>query len=291
MPKIIVMADLHIVPENELSHSLDTSERTRQAIDFINRNHADADLLVIAGDLADRGDAASYRRLRHLLAEIDLPYVLTLGNHDHRPTFLAEFGDVAEPETGKMDRSLVLDGCAVVVLDSSEPGVPGGRLSAAQLEWLGRRLAEHADRPVVIALHHNICPLHNQNDVIILEERDLFVDVLKSHRDVRAVVSGHVHMTSSGTYSGIPFSTFAGNHYTIEPTLQSLSGALPAPVPRREGPGQIAVVIVDERSAVVLKENFLDRHLVLAQELFPMRRRDTEGQIASAETSDATVLS
>ncbi|MEO4001800.1 hypothetical protein [Mesorhizobium sp. CAU 1732] len=44
--------------------------------------------------------------------------------------------------------------------------------------------------------------------------------------DVRTVVSGHVHMTASGTYRGIPFSNFAGNPYSIEPTLQSPSGNL-----------------------------------------------------------------
>lgn len=276
MSKIIVMADLHIVPETDLSHSLDTNARTQEAIAFINKNHADADLLVIAGDLADHGDAASYRRLKDLFAEIDLPYVITLGNHDNRPNFLAEFGDVAEPETGKMDRAVALDGCGIVILDSSEPGIGSGRLNAAQLGWLSKRLAEYASMPVVVVMHHNICPLHNQNDIIILEQREALVEVLREHPDIRTVVSGHVHMTSSGTYRGIPFSTFAGNHYSIEPTLQSLSGPLPAPVQRREGPGQIAVVIVDQDAAVVLKENFLDRHLVLAQELFPSMRRAQE---------------
>lgn len=278
MPKIIVMADLHIVPETELSHSLDTNARTQAAIAFINKNHADADLLVIAGDLADHGDAASYRRFKELLPEIDLPYVVTLGNHDNRPNFLAEFGDVADPETGKLDRAVVLDGCGVIILDSSEPGIGGGRLSAAQLDWLSKRIAEYAAMPVVVVLHHNICPLHNQNDRIILEQREAFVEILQQHPDIRTVVSGHVHMTASGTYRGIPFSTFAGNHYSIEPTLQSLSGPLPAPVLRREGPGQIAVVIVDQDSAVVLKENFLDRHLPLAQELFPVKRREPEAE-------------
>jgi 3',5'-cyclic AMP phosphodiesterase CpdA len=277
------MADLHIVPETELSYSLEASARTQEAIGFINNNHADADLLVIAGDLADRGDAASYRRLKDLLAEIDLPYVITLGNHDDRPSFLAEFGDIVDPETGKMDRSVTLDGCGIVILDSSEPGVSSGRLSAVQLDWLSKRLAEHAATPVVVVLHHNICPLHNQNDRIILEERDAFIHVLRGHPDIRTVVSGHVHMTASGTYRGIPFSNFAGNHYSIEPTLQSLSGPVPAPVRRREGPGQIAVIIVDQDSAVVIKENFLDRHLVLAQELFPTKRRDSEQLLAQAK--------
>src|SRR5690606_30076166 len=205
-----------------------------------------------------------------------------LGNHDNRPNYLAEFGDVADPETDKLDRAIVIDGCGVIILDSYEPGISSGRLSSAQLDCLLKRLAEYAVMSLVVVLDNNICSLLNQNNKIILEQRDAFVEVLKEHRDIRTVVSGHVQMTASGTYRGIPFSTFAGNHYSIEPTLESLSGPLPAPVLRREGPGQIAVVIVDQDSAVVLKENFLDRHLVLAQELFPGKRREPEQKLEQA---------
>ena len=36
--KFIVLADLHIVPEGELSNSLDTNARLIQSIEFINKN-------------------------------------------------------------------------------------------------------------------------------------------------------------------------------------------------------------------------------------------------------------
>lgn len=141
-------------------------------------------------------------------------------------------------------------------------------LERTQLDWLLARLNEAGDRPVIIVLHHNITKFHTQNDSIILKDSADFAGVVASHPEVRQVISGHVHMTTAGTYKGIPFCTLAGCHSSIEPTLESLSGPLPAPARRREGPGELAVVLSDEESTVVHMEKFLDRHLVMAQEHF-----------------------
>ena len=75
-------------------------------------------------------------------------------------------------------------------------------------------------------------------------------------------------MTSSGFYKGVPFSTLSGSHYNIEPTLKYADSRLMPPVPRREGPGQIAVVLSDKDSTVIHMMNFIDRHLPMAQDLF-----------------------
>jgi len=71
-------------------------------------------------------------------------------------------------------------------------------------------------------------------------------------------------MTTSGSIRGIPFCTLGGGHYAIDPVLESRSG----PVPRREGPGQLAILLCEERSAVVHIENFLDRHIILPPDAF-----------------------
>ena len=92
MLKFIVVSDLHIVPESELSNSLDTTIRMRQAIEHINANHSDARFCVFAGDLTDRGEDEAYQRFRHELAPLTMPYHLVLGNHDNREAFWREFG-------------------------------------------------------------------------------------------------------------------------------------------------------------------------------------------------------
>ncbi len=270
MLKFIILSDLHIVPEGKLSHGLDTTDRLNQAVDFVNEAHADAEFVICAGDLADHGEAAAYNRFKSAIERLKLPTYLTLGNHDHRPTFLDIFGSDLATETGNVDHFIDVRGYRVIVLDSSDPELNGsGRITAAQLSWLGHRLNEALDRPVVIVLHHNITRFHVQTDFIILEDPNAFIEVVRRHPDVRQVISGHVHMTTAGSVGGVPFCTLGGGHYAIDPVLESRSGPVPAgSVPRREGPGQLAVVLCDESSVVVHMENFLDRHLVLAPDLF-----------------------
>lgn len=277
MLKFVVLADIHLVPEGQLSHGLDTTERLAQAVAYVNETHGDADFVVFAGDLADHGEAAAYERFRKTIAPLKPPVHLTLGNHDNRPTFLEIFGaDMANAETGCLDHVIDAGGYRVIVLDSSDPELRGaGRFDPVQINWLKAKLAEVPQMPVVIVLHHNIAPFQVQTDFIILEEHAEFAEAVLSHAHVRQVISGHVHMTTSGTYKGVPFCTFAGGHYNIDPMLTAKSGEVPkergryvSPVPRREGPGQLAVVLCTEDSVVVHMENFLDRHLVLAPDLF-----------------------
>lgn len=272
MLKMIVLSDTHLVPEGALSNGLETAARLTAAIDYVNARHGDADLVVLAGDLADQGAVAAYERLKTAIAPLAPPLLLTLGNHDDRDNFAAVLGDAHLGETGCADHVRDVDGQRIIVLDSLAPEKDGqGGLTAAQLSWLGARLDEARDRPVIVVLHHNITPFHVQTDFLILDDNVELAAVLSTHPDIRQIISGHVHMTAAGSYRGLPFCTLAGGHYNIEPVLESHSGPIPAPVPRREGPGQLAVVLSDEVSTVVHFENFLDRHLVLAQEHFVWR--------------------
>ena len=61
--KFVVMSDLHLVREGETSMSLDTAERLEAAVACLNDRYADADFVIIAGDLADEGEAEAYGQL------------------------------------------------------------------------------------------------------------------------------------------------------------------------------------------------------------------------------------
>lgn len=267
--KFIVMSDLHLVPEGQISAGLDTAERLRLAVDSVNREHGDADFCLLLGDLADRGEADAYERLCEIVGRLTVPLHVTLGNHDHRPTFLAAFDPACAAETGCIDFVLDLKGTRVIVLDSSEPDVVAGVLSQVQLAWLRARLEEARERPVIVAVHHHANDLSLPVDRIKLEPADAFVAALREHPDIRQIIAGHVHLTSIGVWHGVPFTTIAGGHYSVSPHLPGVPGTQK----RLEGPGQYAVVLSDSTSTLVHFHNFIDRHLVLADALF--KPRDT----------------
>lgn len=252
--KFIVMSDLHLVPEGELSLTLDTAARLDTAVEAVNARYGDADFCILAGDLADRGEASAYRRLQAIIDRISIPVFITLGNHDDRPTFFDIFGRDQAAETGKVDKVIDIKGYRIILLDSSEPGRVDGVLTESQIDWLRARLHEARNQPVIVVLHHNANALHIRTDDIRLLDADPFIETLATHPDIRQVIAGHVHITSTATYRGIPFTTLAGGHYSVSFNVDKPD----LPVRRLSGPGQMAVVIGTEDRTTVLFEDFVD---------------------------------
>ena len=269
MLKLVIMSDLHIVPEGAVSASLDTAARLELAVARVNARHADADLCILAGDLADLGEAAAYERLQGLIAPLAPPVRLMLGNHDNRPVFLQVMGDGHSDDNGFVQGVADLKGYRVIMLDSSEPGVVAGVLCQTRLDWLAARLTESADRPVIVVIHHHAAPLSIPGDAIALRDPAALVAVLKTHPDIRAVIAGHVHITTTAIWHGLPFTTLAGGHYSVGLHLPGQPGEQS----RLEGPGQFAVVLADADGCVVHFDNFIDRHVEIARPNFRISRR------------------
>lgn len=253
--KFLVMSDLHLMPEGETSMTLDTGVRLEQAVDSVIARFSDFDFCILAGDLADLGQKAAYERLKAIIARMPIPTYITLGNHDDRAAFLDVFGaDFANAQTGKVDKAFDHEGYRIIMLDSSEPGRVDGVLTPVQIDWLRARLMEALDRPVIVVLHHNANALHIAADRIRMLEPDAFIAALKTHPDVRQVIAGHVHLTSTAFWRGLSFTTLAGGHYSVGFNVDQPE----KPFRRIAGPGQMAVVVGTEERATVLFEDFID---------------------------------
>lgn len=259
MLKLVVLSDLHIVSEGAVSVTLDTYRRLEQGLAHLNAVHGDADLCILAGDLADTGEEAAYRRLRGLLDGAAMPVEITIGNHDDRDTFVRVFGEGHLSETGHVDKAIDIKGYRIVLLDSAVTGQHGGRLEEAQLAWLTERLSEVPDRPVIVVLHHHANPLSTRVDRIILENGARFAEVLCTHGDVRQVIAGHVHYPSTAIWKGLPFTTLAGGHYSVTATLDPERD-----VTRLSGPAQMAVVLADAEQTLVHFDDYINGHAVIA---------------------------
>ncbi|UJW87551.1 metallophosphoesterase [Devosia sp. SL43] len=250
--KFVVMSDLHVMPQGKLSMTLDTGARLEQAVDAVIARYSGVDFCVLAGDLADLGEPAAYERLQAIIARLPIPVHITLGNHDDRPSFLEVFGTGSIAETGKVDKVIDSKGHRIILLDSSEPGRVDGVLTPTQVDWLKARLAEAMDRPVIVILHHNANALHIESDDIRIIDADPFVATLKTHPYIRQVIAGHVHLTSTATWRGLPFTTLAGGHYSCTVDQPHI------PMRRLTGPGQMAFVISDDDGTTVLFDDFID---------------------------------
>lgn len=262
--KFIVLSDLHLGPPGVPINGLDTGARLAEAVATIIRDHADAGFVLLAGDLADRGEVAAYHQLRDLLTPLPMPVHITLGNHDDRTAFLSAFGADRDHPQGRVSQVIDAGGHRIILLDTTEPGLVGGRLCQQRLDWLAARLDEAQDRPVIVVQHHHANPLSLPVDEIILENAADYLAVLQRHPEIRQVIAGHVHLPSTAVWRGIPMTTLAGSHYSVTPHVPGVPGAQR----QLEGPAQMAVVLATSDGVTVHFQDHGERHLTMAPGLF-----------------------
>lgn len=214
--KLIQITDLHLRGGGGLICGLDPAANLEKAVADINRNHPDADLVVVSGDLSDDGSPASYRLLSTILETLIPPVRLMLGNHDERAAFSAVFPN-APAEDGFVQSVHDIDGVRLVFLDTLDEGAVAGKLCERRLAWLDRRLGE-APADAFIFMHHPpfdiaFPPL----DAVKLADSQALADVLRRHGNVRNIFAGHVHRLCSGTWNGIAFNTGRGTNHQTAP--------------------------------------------------------------------------
>ncbi|MBS1842897.1 MAG: phosphodiesterase [Actinobacteria bacterium] len=173
----------------------DPEDGLRRAVVAIQALPDRPDALLVSGDLTDNGAPDGYRRVRELLAPLELvPHVLP-GNHDLREPLREEFG---LPGQGEEPVSYVTDlgPIRLICLDSIIPGAEAGSLDGGRVEWLDLTLTKDTEKPTVVALHHP--PLRTEIPTferigLAPASRDALAEVIARHPQVTRIVAGHVH--------------------------------------------------------------------------------------------------
>lgn len=131
--KIIQLTDTHLMPPGVSANGVDPEARLRAAMADILKQHTDADLLVIAGDLCNHGDTEAYALLHEILAPAPFPMRLLLGNHDRRPKFVAAFLEHPRDENDYIQSVLDTRFGRLLFFDTYKAGVIGGIYRADRL--------------------------------------------------------------------------------------------------------------------------------------------------------------
>lgn len=208
--KIIQLTDTHLMPPGISANGVDPEVRLRAAIGDINARHADADLLVITGDLCNHGDASAYALLREIIEQAPFPVRLLLGNHDSRPEFVKAFPDHPRDAEGYVQCILDTDYGRLLFLDTHGAGVIGGVYDAPRLAWLDSALSGAGDQPVTVFVHHP--PIHDGirhfRDISLHDDGALLARLAAHPAGVRHIVFGHIHIPMAGTSpEGIAYSS------------------------------------------------------------------------------------
>jgi 3',5'-cyclic AMP phosphodiesterase CpdA len=210
------LSDPHLVAGGGLlAGHIDTPEQLRKAVARVERSGERIDALVISGDLADSGDPAAYDLLLEIVEPVverlGAALVLTGGNHDERRPMAQRLRGVDSDDP--QDSVTVVNGLRIIALDSAVPGYHHGGFSDAQYAWLADELSRPAEHGTLLVIHH--APITYRSPVMQLLDFD---DVERLRRvieptDVRAVLSGHLHVTSFGTIGRVPVFVAGGVSY------------------------------------------------------------------------------
>lgn len=205
----IQLSDLHIDVQQS-----QPSERLTTCIKKINT--LSPDLVLLTGDLVDRGDEPSTLLLKTLLQDLNSPYYLIPGNHDSRELLRHVFGQ----EHGYLGKQGSIDYAIpyrkqdqIVMLDTTRYAPNGrvlltGQLSVAQLAWLEQILAACSGSSI-LAMHHppvNLSGLAESGYAFFeafmakadgVDEAFLHADhfyaLLAQYPQVKMVLAGHLH--------------------------------------------------------------------------------------------------
>jgi 3',5'-cyclic AMP phosphodiesterase CpdA len=215
---LLHLSDSHLMGgPDPLYGAIDSEARLVQLFEEVRASGIRPEAVIFTGDLADKGEAQAYAKLRAIVdpacAAMGARVIWAMGNHDNRAHFRA--GLLDQPgDDSPVDHSYYVNGLRVITLDTSVPGFHHGELSEAQLEWLADQLETPAPDGTILALHHP--PVPSVLDLAVLVElrgQAALAAVLRGS-DVRAILAGHLHYSTTASFAGIPVSVASATCYT-----------------------------------------------------------------------------
>jgi len=210
-PRIVVLSDLHVV-EPALSQSITIAKGERKLLKHsaelfdlaIEQVLEEAPcMLLVTGDLTDRGDIASHRYVAAQLARVKATGTQVLvipGNHDisnevSKEQFAQLYSDFGYDSAIRDDNSLSYvcepsKGVVVLAIDSNGD-------SSAAVRWAAGQAAQCKGKNVIAMMHHHLVPHFVQESMVMptsvvglsQSSCDALVDA-----GVKLVLTGHTHI-------------------------------------------------------------------------------------------------
>lgn len=208
--KIIQITDTHLVPSGVSVNGVDPERQLRAAISDILARHADADILVITGDLCNDGEPAAYALLKDILAPVPCEVRLLLGNHDARPQFIEAFPDHPLDANGFIQSFIDTPHGRLIFLDSHEKGVIGGMFGDDRMVFVDEALSGAGETPATIFIHHPPmdCGIAHFDRIGMHDDGRLMRRLAAHTPGLRHVVFGHIHVPMTGmSPEGISYSS------------------------------------------------------------------------------------
>jgi 3',5'-cyclic AMP phosphodiesterase CpdA len=221
---LLHISDTHLLGGGRrLYDRVDADAHLRELVERVEASGGRPDAIVFTGDLADRGEVEAYETLRGIVepaaARLGAQVIWVMGNHDDRDAFRRELLGDAIGGQRPVDRVYDVGGLRVITLDTTVPGHHHGELTGEQLDWLAEELSIPAPDGTILALHHP--PVPSVLDLAVsveLRDQAALAEVVAGS-DIRSIIGGHLHYSSTATFAGVPVSVASASCYTQDLTV------------------------------------------------------------------------
>lgn len=199
------ISDLHIQPEGALYQGIVNSNRMCcEAINHLHTLDQRPDLVLITGDIVDKGTVEEYRVALKILSGLEIPYLVIPGNHDNRENFRKAFANHDYlPTEGVLNYCVDEFPMRFIGLDSCVPDHHYGDFSQESLKWLEFILEKDTIKPTLVMMHHH--PFNSgipYMDIYRHEAAAALELIFQRFSNIEAIVCGHVHRVMFKRWGG-----------------------------------------------------------------------------------------
>lgn len=226
---IAQMTDIHIGFDPDAKPEELNRIRFRETLARLLKAPNEPNMLVLSGDLTDRGDADSFEKIASELEQCSFPIYPMVGNHDDRAEMLRVFPDCPTMEGGYVQYAVEQDGLLIIMLDTFEPGRHGGAFCEERAKWLSDTLEANPDTPTLIFMHHPpvisgigwMDPGPDEPWMVRMG------DAIEGHDQILALHCGHLHRPINTQFRGFPLSVTPSVAPLVSMDLREISPATP----------------------------------------------------------------
>ncbi|MDQ7025043.1 MAG: metallophosphoesterase [Anaerolineae bacterium] len=213
--RFIHISDTHINPDT--NYTLDYAQYTpligaQALVKAVNDLPFMPDFILHTGDVAYDPVPEVYPEIKTLLETLKAPIHYLVGNHDDAKAIQRVLmGRNAETIQDYLYYDFEVKEVHVVCLDSNgahNPQYPSGTVTDEQLIWLNDICRSDDERPLVIAVHHNIIPTGVPwlDTWMRMENGEAFHDIVSQARArLCGVFFGHIHQNITTLRDGVMY--------------------------------------------------------------------------------------
>ncbi|KZX15363.1 metallophosphoesterase family protein [Methanobrevibacter filiformis] len=158
-------------------------------------NSLKPDLIVLTGDLTEKGYYSEYLEVVEYLNLFKSPLFSIPGNHDSRNVGNESFEEII----GERNWARKIDNgeeMLLIGLDSSEPDIDEGHVGRAQQIWMENILDEAVTHSLfsIVAIHHHVIPIPStgREKSVLSDAGDVLKSLIDNNVDI--VMCGHRHV-------------------------------------------------------------------------------------------------